>query len=115
MHSLIATRQISQMADAATSGPGRNRPFDSRGWRSGLRRLEKRRAEREERAAAGEHAQQMQEAHPGVQAQTPHDALVIFSSDFGTDIAYFIGFLFIFWCLVPAQGYQQQLQSFFVK
>ena len=89
--------------------------------RSGLRRHEKRNAERQQRAAAEEHARQMQEAREQAawdrhvvettedemqerEAQTPHDPLAIFNSDLGRDIAGFIRFLFNFLCLVLALG-----------
>ena len=74
-------------------------------------------AERQQRAAAEEHARQMQEAREQAawdrhvvettedemqerEAQTPHNPLLaLFESDLGRDIADFIRFLFIFVCV----------------
>ena len=56
----------------------------------------------QEREVAAEAADQLQVAWQ--EAHQLHLAWAIFNTDLGTDIADFMHFLFIFLCLVPAQG-----------
>ena len=88
------------------SGPGRNPRFNDRGFKSAQRRVARRAADRKAKAqmlphAAEAMAWQMQEAQmqKADQAQRTPDAFAIFNSCLGTDIADFMRFIFLFFCV----------------